>query len=248
MRGSVLALAIGLVLLSPADAFADEERTTESAPPPSTSESRPGLLNDTAGVPNAMSGWAGLSGSRYAGHTGFDLSAMVSPLHRVAIGASTTERGTTSAGAHVQFLEQSTSGLDLTTSVRWRYLAGVETGHQLFARMVIGRSIGPAYAAVNGGIAQGMGARQDVDYETGALVFVRAARILRAGAEARVRGELVETYVTVEDEGRPVDVLAGGTFGVDLERVLVQALAGWSAPRGPLPAGPAVVGAATLSF
>ena len=245
MRRSVV---VGFILysVSPMTALAEEERV-EKMPEPSTSESRPGLLNDTAGVPNAVSGWAGLSG-RYTRNATFDLAAMVSPLRRVAIGANSNDRGAASAGAHVQFLEQSTSGIDLTTSVRWRYLATELTGHQIFARAVVGRSFGPAYVAVNGGVAQGVGVRQDVDFETGALFFVRAARVLRVGAEARVKGELVETYVTVEDEGRPVDVLAGGTLGVDLERVLFQALGGWSMPRGPYPQGPAVLGAATVSF
>lgn len=251
MRRAVIAFAFAFVL-RPIDAFAEEERlgeehATESAPLLSTSESRPGLLNDTAGVPNAMSGWAGLS-ARHTNRTTFGVGAMVSPLRRFAIGGTFTDLGAATAGAHVQLLEQGASGVDLTTRVEWRSRVSEDTGQQFFGGMVLGRSFGPAYAAINGGVAQGIGARQDVDYETGALLFVRAARVLRLGAEARVRGELVETYLTPEDDGRPVGVLAGGTLGVDLERVLFQALGGWSMPRGPYAQGPAVLGAATVSF
>jgi hypothetical protein len=242
-------VSYAFVLLTPAVAFAEEPATIEREPEPAPSESRPGLLNDTAGVPSALRGWGGLSGESGRRRTTFDLAAMVSPTRRIAIGANGNNHGAASAGAHVQFLEQPSAGIDLTTSVRWRMLATEGTGHQLFGRMVVGRAIGPTYVAVNGGIGQGVGARQDIDYEAGGLFFVRPVRMLRLGAEGRVRGELVETYLTPEDEGRPVEITGGATLGADLfDRVLVQALGGWLWPRGPLPAGPAVLGAATVSF
>jgi hypothetical protein len=246
------ALVVAIVLLVPASARAEEERASDRPPPPPASESRPGVANETAGVPAQASGWVNASGGAAGGgRLALDGSAMVSPIRRVAIGAGVTSMTDTTtspwAGAFVQFLEQGSSGIDLTTSARWR-AGGPEGAQQLAGRLTVGRTLGPTYFAVNGGFGQGLGARQDVDYEGGGLFFVRLARIVRVGAEGRVRGEAVETYVTAEDTGRPVEVLGGATAGVDLDRVLVQALGGWAWPRGPLPAGPAVLGAATFSF
>lgn len=246
------ALVAALVLCATRAAHAEEERASDRAPSPPASESRPGVANETAGVPAAASGWVSASGGATGGgRLALDGSAMVSPFRRVAIGAGVTSMTDTTtspwAGAFVQFLEQGSAGIDLTTSARWRG-AGPEGAQQLAGRLTVGRALGPTYFAVNGGFGQGLGTRQDVDYEGGGLFFVRLARIVRVGAEGRVRGEAVETYVTAEDSGRPVEVLGGATAGVDLDRVLVQALGGWAWPRGPLPPGPAVLGAATFSF
>lgn len=247
MRCSVV---VASLLLAPLPAFAEEEHGTEAPGPRATFESRPGVMTETAGVPAATRGWVTASGgAASAGKLALDGSAMVSPIRRIAVAAGATSTTASPwAGAFVQFLEQDSAGIDLTTSVRWRGVAPEGTGQQVVGRIAVGRAFGPTYFAVNGGFGQGIGARQDVDYEGGALFFVRMARIVRVGAEARIRGEAVETYVTEEDTGRPVEAVGGGTLGVDLDRVLVQALGGWSMPRGPLAAGPAVLGAATLSF
>lgn len=244
---------VALLVVTTSVARAEEAPASSTEAPASSSESRPAVLNETAGVASAMHGWAHASGGAIGGgRLALDGAAMASPFRRLAVaaGVSTSSLATSPwAGAYVQFLEQSSAGIDMTTSFRWRGVGPEDTGQQIMGRLAIGRAFGPAYLSLNGGVGQGIGgARRDVDYEAGGVFYVRVARIVRLGAEGRVRGEAQETFVTEEDAGRPIDVLGGAIAGLDFERFLFQALAGWSSPRGLTAPGPAVLGAATLAF
>lgn len=234
-----------------------EEGTTSASEPTTeraeAGESRPGVVNETAAVPRASSGYVSTSGGAIGGgRLAFDGSAIVSPFRRIAIGAgadvATGAAASPWGGAYAQILEQASAGIDMTTAVRVRAVAPEGAGSEVAARLLVGRAFGPTYLALNGGIARSIGTRQDVDWDAGAMFYGRIARILRVGAEGRARGEAVETYVTAEDAGRPIEALAGATAGVDVDRVLFQTLAGFSWPRGTLAAGPAVLGSATVTF
>ncbi len=67
--------------------------------------------------------------------------------------------------------------------------------------------------------------------------------------QARVRRELAKTFITAEDEGRPVEVITGATAATAVDRTsFVQALGAWAWPRGPFGSGPTALLAAGFSF
>lgn len=183
-----------------------------------------------------------------ASHRGVLNDTAMLPARLVADAASTGDAFSPSASLYAQALRQADVGFDLATAIRWRATTSELVGSELAARLLAGRAFGPAYVAVNAGVGQGVGLREDVDYEGGALAFVHVTRTLRLGGEARVRGELVDRFATAEDAGRPMDVLGGGTLGAELGPILVQGLGGWSLPRGPYGSGPAALANASFVF
>lgn len=250
-------------LLLEATSSAAERAAEGDAKPrvPDDVVARPGVFNESPLLPSEWRGWAQVSGGAMPDATGksgpaAEAAALWTFVPRFALGASLGstprpegERAFVPAVAlYGQLLTERTSGLDLTASARYRTLGPEVAGSQLLLRVNAGRSLGPAYAALNGAVGQGFGSRGDVDFEGGALAYVRVARIVRLGGEGRTRGELVDRYETAEDEGRPVEILTGGTFGVDLGPVLAQALGGWSWPRGPAASGPTALASASFSF
>lgn len=149
---------------------------------------------------------------------------------------------------HLKTFSQSRALVDVTTSIRYDVLGPEGAGSQASLRAQVGRSFGRAYLAWSGTLGQAFGPRRDVDFESGSLLFMRVGDSARVGGEVRVRGELVERFVTVEDEGRPLEVVAGAALGLELRPLFARVLAGWSWPRGLLPAGPLCVGSTTLRF
>ncbi len=156
---------------------------------------------------------------------------------------------TPSVAAHVQLLTQERSGVHATATLRYRTLGAELAGPSVDARLALGRTLGPLLLATNAMVGRGLGIRADVDVEAGAAATVQSARGLRVGAEGRIRGELHETFVTAEDVGRPVDIVAGAVAGVAIDaNAYVQALGGWAWPRGPFGSGPSAVVAAGFAF
>lgn len=243
-------------MLASSTARAEETTPVQPSEDASPSETRPGVLNETAALPQRHGGYVTAAGGGGASGPVGEGAALFSFVSRFAVGAGgammTADEGRRGfspwAGMFAQILRQSDVGLDLTASVRYRTVGPELTGSQVYGRLNAGRAFGPAYLAINGGIGQGLGVRSDVDYDAGSIVFVRVARIVRVGAEARVRGEAMDRLETAEDEGRPVELISGGVLGLEARPVLVQALGGWSWPRGPLGSGPAALAAATFAF
>lgn len=265
IRVGLLGVCVGMSVS--ATALAQDVPTTAPSDPTRrdgerSAEVRPGVLNEAAALPGRFGGYGAVTGGVAPDVRGraaplVEGAALFGLARRFAIGAGfaslppSSEQGRSaspSVTVYAQPLSQEDVGLDVTTSVRYRTVGPELTGSQLAARVNVGRSLGPLYLAVNGGVGQGFGVRNDVDYEAGSLLFVRAARVLRIGAETRVRGEVADRYDTLEDKGRPIDVLAGSVVGVELDRVLVQGLGGWSWPRGPFASGPAALAAASFMF
>jgi hypothetical protein len=265
LRAGVLCIAIACS--APAVASAQEARSDDvtepsGREPPPASEARPGVLNEAAALPERFGGYVAATGGVVPDVQGrsspaVEGSALVSFADRFAASAGFSSLPSSSEGGrsaspslslYAQPLRQSDVGVDVTTSLRYRTVGPELAGSELAARVAVGRSLGPLHLAVNGGVGQGFGARSDVDFEAGSTLFVRASRVLRLGAEARARGELADRYETVENDGRPVDLLAGAVAGVELSRVLLQGLAGWSWPRGPFASGPAALAAASFTF
>ncbi len=253
-------LIAATLLFATTRAHAEQPTPSEPAPPAeeegAAGESRPGVINETAALPQRYGGYVTAAGGGGASGPVGEGAALFSFVSRFAVGAGgglmTADEGRRGfspwAGMFAQVLRQADVGLDLTASLRYRTVGPELTGSQVYGRLNAGRAFGPAYLAINGGVGQGLGLRSDVDYDAGSIFFVRVARIVRVGAEARVRGEAVDRLETAEDEGRPVEIVSGGVAGIEAKQVLVQALGGWSWPRGPLGSGPAALAAATFSF
>lgn len=147
-----------------------------------------------------------------------------------------------------RLLDRSTAGIDVVTIARLRTLGPELAGSQLSARALLLRSFGAARLSLEGAVGQAVGERTDVDFEAAAALVVRAAPMLRLGAEARARGEAEDRYETVEDLGRPVELATGALIGLDLGAVQVSALGGMAWPRGMLPSAPLAVVSTTFAF
>lgn len=240
-----------------------------------SARARPGVLNDAASLPSRYRGYVVARGgmTAFRGSTALtsgltaEGSGLFSFAPRLAVslgvaslsgapdGTSSAAEGARSVtpwmAVHAQLLARepgASRGFDVTASIRYRTLGPEVAGSQVAGRVNVGYAAGPLHVVVNGTVGQALGERGDVDVESGSMLYVQTAHMLRLGAEARVRGELVDRYATAEDEGRPIEALTGAVVGLDLESALVQALAGWSWPRGPLPSSPAALASATLSF
>jgi hypothetical protein len=225
----VLAAAIALAWLAPAAATAQETRPAREADAHglrAVDVTNPGLASPavTWESSRVVAVTAGSSGSDAAG-------LPVAPTF----------------AAHVPLLTQDASGVRASATLRYRTFAA-EAGSSVDARLVVGREIGRLLVTTSALVGRGVGVRQDVDVEATTSATVRASSLLRLGAEARARGELAETFVTAEDEGRPVGLLGGATAMATRDDAYVQALAGWSWPRGALPPGPAAIVAAGFIF
>jgi hypothetical protein len=137
---------------------------------------------------------------------------------------------------------------DVTTLVRASTAGPEGVGSGLEARLAIGRSIGRVRAVASASVGQGLAGRSDVDFELASGASVALSPRVSVGLEARARGELVDELKTSADIGRPVEVTAGSTVTVRNDVAMVQAVAGWSAPRGLIPPGPLVMAVAGLWF
>lgn len=250
------AVAFACALLHVAAAASAEEPGARSpAPaPPSTAPdpTSPGLLGE---APALSASTAARATPRLTAEGTLESGAMATVAPGVAL--STATQGSDAVGlpvaptvgASVQLLRQARAGLDATATVRYRALGPELAGPTVDARLAVGRTFGAVLLATNAVVSQGVGLRRDVDLEATATAAVRASSVVVVGAEARVRGEVTETYLTAEDVGRPLDVVAGATASVAVTRTgFVKSLAGWAWPRGPVPPGPAALVAAGVAF
>jgi hypothetical protein len=169
--------------------------------------------------------------------------------HRTAgVAAVTWAQGRMAPAASLrhQLLSQLAHGVDLTASARLRAIGGEQIGSELDARLALGRHFGRLSATVNTMVGKAFSGRQDVDFETGARLAWRHSVAFSTGLEARAHGELHDELKTVEDEGRPVGTAVGAAAALQLDGLHLQALVGWTAPRGPFAPGP--IALATVSF
>ena len=150
-----------------------------------------------------------------------------------------------------QGLRQEWAGIDLMTAVRYGTF-GTElrttSGGQVGAQIAIGRSLGRLQLLGNALIARGVIARTDVDALGGAAALVEVVPEWRIGLDGRVRTEVEDTYKTVEDEGRAVELKGGLLSAHRYGPVYVQILGGWQVPRGLAAPGPVVLATATMDF
>jgi hypothetical protein len=146
-----------------------------------------------------------------------------------------------------QWLRQRDAGVDATASVAYRSLASEGTA-AVVARLAVSRSVGPVLLGCSAAVDHGVAPREDVDGEAAATAMVGITRDVRLGGEARLRTELVDSFKTIDDIGRPFEVVAGASGSVRDGNVVVHVLTGWDSPRGLLAPGPIAVIATTLDF
>lgn len=203
--------------------------------------SAPGTTRVTLGGGSGFDGAPALGG----------ISAEYGLVNRVAVRASVRwDYGELSPGAAVrwQLLDQQSAPADLAATVQLRALGMEAAGPQVDARLGLGRSWDRVSASVAVQVGRGLLARQDVDFETAAQVGVRVGGVLRVGAEARLRTELVDVYETEEDHGRPYELIGGPTVSAELGPTVLQVLVGYRAPRGPWAAGAVAMGQLGIAF
>jgi hypothetical protein len=157
-------------------------------------------------------------------------------------------------------LTHDAAGVDVATSVRLRTAGSSVIGSELDVRISLSRREGRLALIADGMVRRAVGTRDDVDAQgsMSALFKVGAANGgsprggelggLTVGAEGRVRGEVVDGVVAADDTGRPVEIVAGATAGVDVGRMRLRSLAGFCWPRGPAPAGAALLGGMSFTF
>jgi hypothetical protein len=146
-----------------------------------------------------------------------------------------------------QWLRQREAGVNATASLGYRSLASEGTA-AVVARLALSRSVGPVLVGCSAAVDHGVLAREDVDGEAAATAMVGVARDVRLGGEARVRTELVDTFKTIDDIGRPLELVGGAAGSVRHGDVVVHVFAGWDSPRGLLAPGPIAVVATTWDF
>jgi hypothetical protein len=157
-------------------------------------------------------------------------------------------------------LTQDVAGVDVATSLRRRAAGSSLIGSELDVRISLSRREGRLALIADGMVRRAIGTRDDVDAQGSMSALFKLGSMeggsLRSGQlggttiglEGRVRGEAVDGVVAADDTGRPVEVLAGAAAGVDVGRVSVRSLVGFCWPRGPTPAGAAVLGGMSFTF
>lgn len=146
---------------------------------------------------------------------------------------------------------QTDAGFAVSASVRQRQVGTTVApvvGSEVDARLSVSRQTGRLTLVVDGMVRRAIGTRDDADALGGGRALIDVGHGLQIGAEGRIRGEIVEGIVAADDEGRPVEVITGAATSLDLRGVVLQGLGGFCWPRGPAPAGPAVLGGIAFAF
>jgi hypothetical protein len=131
-----------------------------------------------------------------------------------------------------QILSQRSAGIDASVSAAFRSVGREDAGSEFDVAVAAGRAFGALELAASATIGKGVGARADVDVEAASSIGWRLARELRAGIETHVRGELVDDLKTADDDGRPLDVIAGPSISLTRGAIALDVLGGWQSPRG----------------
>jgi hypothetical protein len=131
-----------------------------------------------------------------------------------------------------QILSQRASGIDASVSAAFRSIGREDAGSEFDVAVAAGRTFGAVEVAASATVGKGVGARTDVDFEAASSVVWRLTREVRAGFETRARGELVDDVKTAEDDGRPLDIIAGPSVSLTRGAVTLDVLGGWQSPRG----------------
>lgn len=205
-----------------------------------------GVLVEAAGIPGqgtlrvtAALGAGGTSPSGGAVTTaGMGLQWAVSPSLQLRAGAAWDRTGfAPAASLGWQVLSARSGPLDALVALELRALGWEGTGSELGVQLAVGQRFGPMSWMANLMVGQGLGPRSDVDLEGAVGAWVALGDRLRAGAEAQMRTELVDTFETSEDFGRPFELSAGPAAALELGPLELRALIGWRVPRGQLPPG-----------
>jgi hypothetical protein len=142
------------------------------------------------------------------------------------------------AGARLHLATQEELGFDLSATVAIRTIGYEGEGAEVESRLVAARRIGHLALSANALVGAGIAGRDDVDLDATAIAAYSILPALQVGAQAHSHTEVVDDFKTIEDTGRPVEVLAGGLVATGNSFVQLQGLSGWTAPRGPGRPGP----------
>jgi hypothetical protein len=151
-----------------------------------------------------------------------------------------------------QWLRQSRAGIDATASARYGSFGSelpAVSGGSIGGQLALGRQLGRLHMSANGIIARGIIDRTDVDAIAGAAMLVDVLPgEWRVGLDSRLRTEVEDTYKTVEDLGRPLELTGGVLSAHRYGPTYLQVLLGWQAPRGLAPPGPVVLASGSIDF
>jgi hypothetical protein len=224
-----------------------------------TFSDRDSLLVDAAAVPQAgtlrLSAGGGASASTAASSSASaNLGAGIqyTLLPGFALGVSGYVDGgqvTPAATARYQFLNQLDHGLNLSALARFKSVGFTSTGSELEAGVNAGRRFGLFDVLANGVVGKGLGGDSGTDLEGKLSTGVALGQSGRLGLDARLRSEISDSQQSITPPmGRDFDLMAGPTASVIIQRVQLQAFAGYSAPRHTVRAGPAALGSVSIDF
>lgn len=217
------------------------------------------LLVDAAAVPHAgnvrLSAGGGASSSTAAstaGSASIGAGIQVTLLPGFALGFSgyvDAGKVTPAAVVRYQLLNQADHLLNLSALARYKSVGFSPQASELEAGLSVGRRFGVLDLMANGVVGKGLGADTGTDLEgkLGAGFIVGEAG--RIGVDARLQSELADNApVIAPPVGRDFDLMAGPTASVVIQRVQLQAFAGYAAPRHTFRTGPAALGMVSVDF